>query len=168
MKFKVGDKVRIRKDLKASQEFRKFYIDEDMLKYRGKIATIKEIDLYGAYRIDLDDTSWCWTEKMLEPLGKFFKKLPNNFTGTIEIENGYIIEKEILDEEEKKYLSAVIKPFKDRVISICKGVNCVDFYYILIKLKEDIILFPDFEKGTMYNGMEEEKIYTLKELGLDE
>ena len=60
------------------------------------------------------------------------------------------------------------RPFKNRVISICKSVNSVGFYYILIKLKKDIILFPDFEKDTMYNGMKENKDYTLKELGLDE
>ena len=166
MKFKVGDKVRIRKDLKASQEFRKFYIDEDMLKYRGKIATIKEIDLYGAYRIDLDDTSWCWTEKMLEPLGKFFKKLPNNFTGTIEIENGYIIEKEILDEEEKKYLSAVIKPFKDRITYIRKVRGSMEF--IEINVKHEIINLPYFKANAMYKGMKLNEEYTLKELGLDE
>ena len=27
---------------------------------------------------------------------KFFKKLPNNFTGTIEVENGYIVQKKNL------------------------------------------------------------------------
>ena len=96
----------------------------------------------------------------------FFKKLPNDYTGTIEVENGYIVEKEILDEEEKEYLSAVIRPFKDRVDYIEKVENILE--YIAIDLNNERLSFPFFDKGTMYKGMELNKKYTLKELGLDE
>lgn len=81
----------------------------------------------------------------------------------------------ILDEEEKKYLSAVIKPFRDRVIYIKK----IDMYlgcnknaeYILGELgnKDDVVdtfALPYFPKGNMYKGMETNKKYTLEELGL--
>ena len=81
----------------------------------------------------------------------------------------------VLDEEEKKYLSAVIKPFRDRVIYIKKldvylGCNKYD-EYILGELgnKDDVIdtfALPYFPKGTMYKGMETNKKYTLEELGL--
>lgn len=81
----------------------------------------------------------------------------------------------VLDEEEKKYLSAVIKPFRDRVeyikkIDIYLGCN-KDVEYIFGDLgnKDDAVdafLLPYFPKGTMYKGMETEKKYTLKELGL--
>lgn len=75
--------------------------------------------------------------------------------------------KEILDEQEKEYLSAVIRPFKGRVDYIKKfditGKEC-----ICIRLKNDeYIDFPYFKKGTMYKGMYRGKKYTLKELGLD-
>lgn len=82
---------------------------------------------------------------------------------------------DILDEEEKKYLSAVIKPFRDRVIYIKKidiylGCN-KDAEYIFGDLGNendavDAFLLPYFPKGTMYKGMETEKKYTLEELGL--
>ena len=73
---------------------------------------------------------------------------------------------EILDEAEKKYLSDVIRPFKDKIKTICK-ISAPDDEFISIKLKGDVSMdFPDFEKGTMYKGMKEYKEYTLKELGL--
>ena len=77
----------------------------------------------------------------------------------------------ILDEEEKKYLSAVIKPFRKEETTIMKRkeYSGCEFVRIAIEWKEgsiDYIEFPSFEKGTMYKGMELNKEYTLEELGL--
>lgn len=82
---------------------------------------------------------------------------------------------DILDEEEKKYLSAVIKPFRDRV----KYIKKIDMYlgcnkdaeYIFGELGNendvvDAFSLPYFPEGTMYKGMETDKKYTLEELGL--
>lgn len=82
----------------------------------------------------------------------------------------YEVEKEILDEEEKKYLSTVIKPFKNNVLYIVKVYNLYNDYQQLltIALKGDrFIQFPSFEKDTMYKGMIPNRYYTLKELGLE-
>lgn len=82
----------------------------------------------------------------------------------------YEVEKEILDEEERKYLSAVIKPFKKNVLYIVKVYNLYNDYQQLltIALKGDrFIQFPSFEKDTMYKGMIQNRYYTLKELGLE-
>ena len=72
---------------------------------------------------------------------------------------------EILTEKEKAYLSAVIKPFiKDiKYIRKSEGINKQCLY---IKIKNDYLTFPMFDKNTMYNGMELDKSYTLEELGL--
>lgn len=73
--------------------------------------------------------------------------------------------REILDEKEKEYLRAVIKPFRDRVKCIQKSYN--NFYeYITICLIGERVPLPYFKKGTMYKGMEKNKEYTLEELGL--
>ena len=77
----------------------------------------------------------------------------------------------ILDEEERKYLSAVIKPFRKEETTIMKRkeYSGCEFVRIAIEWKEgsiDYIEFPSFEKGTMYKGMELNKEYTLEELGL--
>lgn len=82
------------------------------------------------------------------------------------------LQKPILTEKEKQYLEAVLKPFKDRIMRICKIAYydnnnmfclCIDFFD-----EQSPIYFPYFEPGTMYNGMETDKKYTLEELGLFE
>lgn len=77
----------------------------------------------------------------------------------------------ILDEEEKAYLSAVIKPFRDRVVAIAKHswrTNTDDNEYIKIRFNESVgsLIFPCFEKGTMYKNMRKDVEYSLKNLDL--
>lgn len=73
---------------------------------------------------------------------------------------------EILDEEEKKYLADVIRPFKDKIESICKLMG-FGKEFISIHLKNgESINFPYFKKGTMYKGMKVKKQYTLEKLEL--
>ena len=84
-----------------------------------------------------------------------------------------IEEPDILDEVEKRYLRAVIKPFRDRVISIRKNFDVFkDAYSIFIYIKSTMeigkvesIGLPFF-KNNMYMGMEHTTNYTLEELGL--
>lgn len=79
----------------------------------------------------------------------------------------------ILDEAEKEYLKAVIKPFKKHVKTIMKAKQVATLYAITIDIEEKynyetFLQFPPFEKSSeMYKGMELGKEYTLKELGLD-
>jgi hypothetical protein len=76
--------------------------------------------------------------------------------------------KPILDDEEKEYLNAVIRPFKNRISNIVKKNFDSEKSYIVIHINSESFYFPYFKKGTMYEGMEADKQYTLKELGLDE
>lgn len=72
----------------------------------------------------------------------------------------------ILDDEEKEYLSAVIKPWREKVISIIK-IRVNEDYFISIRLKNgEKVNLPWFKKDTMYKGMKLKKEYTLEELGL--
>lgn len=77
-------------------------------------------------------------------------------------------EAQILDDEEKEYLSAVIKPFRDKVKYMLKNSYNEEFISIVLEDKErrEYFNFPYFKKGTMYKGMEINKRYTLEELGL--
>lgn len=82
-----------------------------------------------------------------------------------------IVKIPILDDIEKEYLSAVIKPFRNEVYFIVK-VQHEDSEYIAINYRDKFssdkfyIHLPSFKKGTMYKGMEDCKHYTLEELGL--
>ena len=78
------------------------------------------------------------------------------------------MKKEILDEAEKRYLRAVIRPFKDKVTYIEK-TNGWNGYYISIRIKDDdSVGLPYFRSNKMYKGMEIDKEYSVKELGLYE
>lgn len=77
--------------------------------------------------------------------------------------------KDILDKEEKEYLSAVIKPFRNKVLGISKtrGIFEEKEESIVIVLKTgENIPFPYFKTNTMYKKMEPSRLYTLEELGL--
>lgn len=80
---------------------------------------------------------------------------------------------DILNKEEKEYLSAVIKPFRNKVKNIIKFSCAMNSHsYIEIVYDNDTwgkdmaIVMPPFKKDTMYKNMELGKKYTLKELGL--
>lgn len=77
---------------------------------------------------------------------------------------------QILDDVERKYLGAVIKPFRDRVEYIVKRESCVEhsekFIYIECKEFYDGFALPCFKSDTMYKNMKKDKEYTLEELGL--
>lgn len=72
--------------------------------------------------------------------------------------------KPILTEEERDYLTVVIKPFRNKIRYIKKTGYGEE--YIEIKLDGDYALLPSYEEGRTYEGMEKEKSYTLEELGL--
>lgn len=64
MKYKVGDKVRIREDLVVDEFQGKYMFINNMNKYKGKEATITKV--YSKF-YDLDiGKNYCWTDEMLE------------------------------------------------------------------------------------------------------
>lgn len=194
MKFKVGDRVRIRTDLKIFEKYGSQYFVRDMKQHEGKIAIITRVfDDY--YFINLD--SFYWTDEMLKPcdavltisqlqseIDKLSNKVQKEYSNVISNRDkvNYLKEqlkqlkelskkeknKPILDDAEKEYLKNVIKPFKSRIKYISKETAYMDDYYIHIDLGNDDIALPFFKKETMYKGMKADKEYTLKELGLDE
>lgn len=174
-KFKVGDKVRI----KSIEEIRRIdkglygIHEEDLNKMQGKVYTIESIECNGnTCRLLEDIISYIFKFDYLEKVDTFYKTLPNDYSGKLTIEKGQVIEKEdkkeILDEVEKEYLRAVIKPFREKINHISKYAECDNnFEFIYIGLKSgDTMAFPNFKKDTMYKGMEPNKDYTLEELGL--
>lgn len=79
---------------------------------------------------------------------------------------------DILDKEEKEYLSSVIKPFRHRIAYIVKMLD-------LFKNREKIVIYyrncynvikcfelPEFKSELMYKNMRIAQSYTLEDLGL--
>lgn len=217
MKFKVGDKVKIKENL-SCKKYGAMYFTSLMRRYRGKEAKITYISPDGDFcHLDIDSGSWGWSEDMLEPytskiakkdlrdgdycvfkngdkaikignyigthnavvpLREYNNKLEHNFNprrDIIRIDRPTEYETiykndEILDSTEKKYLAAVIAPFRDKIKNIAKIDEDNGKQYICIchygGLYTEKITLPYFKSGTMYVGMKSDKEYTLKELGL--
>lgn len=72
MKYKVGSRVRVRKDIKCG----KYYlmedgiegdcVTEDMLELCGKVVTISYAD--GKYKVKEDDGGFWWVDGMFDTL----------------------------------------------------------------------------------------------------
>ena len=67
MRYKVGDYVTIREDLKAGEGL-SLYINPKMLKYAGQTYRVKSIVFEDRYVLELPyaDHEWHWTDDMLE------------------------------------------------------------------------------------------------------
>ncbi len=184
MKFKVGDKVKVRKDLENG-----YFSITNLKQYqKNKVFTISRVFEDKTYFLLEDKRKWWFSEDMLIPVEeekeeiilKGVKKHNAIYEMELPEENNYIWcdlrddkiiigfqekEKEILDEIEKEYLRAVIKPFRDKVKYIKKNHSNTG-EYITICVFGEFVNFPYFRKGKMYKNMINDKKYSLEELGL--
>lgn len=78
-----------------------------------------------------------------------------------------IYDPRILDDAERRYLEGVIRPLPN--VSYIKKVETPSKQYEYINvwfMDGELTNFPRFKAGTMYEGMEPNREYTLEELGL--
>lgn len=75
MKYKVGDKVRIRKDLISGTWFRDCLVTRDMCEMGGKEAVIKMVRS-RSYLLSTKGTDWSWTDEMLEDVNEEAEETP--------------------------------------------------------------------------------------------
>ena len=200
MRYKVGDKVKVRKDLVADKDYGGYDFVSSMEKFKGEIVTIESVD-GNHYNIEEDESEfkYDWVDEMLEPIkvvtnwDKVKEELNlEDFVKHSEICsaihrvrkenncNGWSCEEcrkwikqpykepSILDDAEKEYLRAVIKPWRKRIISIKVNIFDEDSEYISIKIKDDALStsLPTFKEGAMYKGMIRGMEYTLEDLDL--
>lgn len=70
MRYKVGDKVRVRSDLEESETYGDQTFVKQMEKYKGKLVTISEEHPRFYYIKEDKDENWCWTDEMFEGLAE--------------------------------------------------------------------------------------------------
>lgn len=68
MKYKVGDKVKVRENLIHGEKYggMTFYMDG----WKGKVVTISLVDSLGCYEIAEDEDKWAWTDEMFEGIAE--------------------------------------------------------------------------------------------------
>lgn len=98
MKFKVGDRVKVRKDLVNGKVYGKYIFINKMEKYKGKIVTIKAI-FTNFYEIEEDRGAWYWTDEMFENKKQYtYEDLKKSPIGTkLTFENGKFLIKDEKD-----------------------------------------------------------------------
>lgn len=142
------------------------------MNYMKQVAQLLSVELGEEFMIDCARAKHRITERGLE----FFSEVNDAWLlDCLTLNNllcgEYEIVKPILADEEKEYLSAAIKPFRDCIKYITK-YDLPDYEYIVIeyydKLTEEKceMFFPCFEKDAMYKGMQLYEKYKLEELGL--
>ena len=71
-KFKVGDKVKVRKGLAVDKSYGGVRCNHTMARMGGEVLTINRIaDSY----YDVDEYGFCWSDEMLEPVEKTLDNL---------------------------------------------------------------------------------------------
>ena len=84
MNYKIGQKVRVKKNLKGNSYYGSptLYFANEMEKYRGKVFTIIKITKKDHYRLGSGDLpnikEWLWNDDMLEPNNSSLKDLIEN------------------------------------------------------------------------------------------
>ena len=68
MKYKVGDKVRVRRNLKDGLEYGGVYCNCSMVTLGGKVVTIRRVSTAGIGAYKLYEYDWWWSDEMLEPI----------------------------------------------------------------------------------------------------
>ena len=145
----------------------------------SEVAKLLGVELGEEFKIDGDGLPWKSFKYKLDEEGLIFweedcqkwlgsEGLSCLLTGKAKIVK---LPKQILTDSEKRYLSNVIEPFRDRVKYITRTENSLGEYIAIHSRlytgwRSDVTLLPEFEKGAMYKGMEINKRYTLEELGL--
>ena len=84
------------------------------------------------------------------------------------------VEEKILDEDEKRYLKNIVRPFRNKITYIRKQQFDDIYEYITITYQEKdygttrerYIYLPNFRADTMYTGMSLNHHYTLADLGI--
>ena len=143
------------------------------MNYMEQIAKMLDVEINEEFKIEGhdDNLKFKFTEnRFLQSYGDVYGWVDSISIMTVLEGRAKIIKlpKPILTDEEKKYLSYVIKPFREDVLKISK------FKSKVLKNKEVIgfetpngfMIFPPFEKDKMYKNMELNKAYTLDDLGL--
>jgi hypothetical protein len=135
MKYKVGDKVKIKEKLVPGERYGEYLFISTMKESLGKEATITEILRNESYCINLDGGDWYWTDEMLEDVVE--KQVP--------LTNGDLVRviKSTLSEEKKKYIGKEYEIKDIRTDRYSYRLDGIDFFWFS---KEELELVEALEK----------------------
>lgn len=170
MKYKAGDKVRVRSDLEKHKEYGGWYASEGMAKMRGEIVTIREVK---SSSYELEENDFRWTDGMLEGLAEelvaeeAFKTLGDMCArgckacelGKLVKESGYLLCWDYGIEHSDK----VVEILKQRKKEHEKKEVETEFTWCVLIIEADTHTLKHEEKvGTDFKSMDAKKAEILK------
>ena len=142
MRFKVGDKVRVKDYLEVDEMYGDLYFGDYMEHFRGQIVTISEVyDYY--YCIEEDNCEMGWNDEMLEPINKIESKKTESEEIKMEQNNNKL-------EQLKAEFEGLVKQYKIEMETFQTNFNTK-----LEELKKEI----ENEKNKKKPFIEEEQKY---------
>ena len=141
--------------------------------YIEQIAKMLDVEINEEFKIEGYDDNMRFkftSNAFLQSCGDGWWSSSNSIMCVLEGDRKLIkLPKFVLTDEEKEYLSYVIKPFRNEIDYIYKcSTYRGEKEYIAISFKKITrdMFFPEYPTGTMYKGMIRNKEYSLDELGL--
>lgn len=67
MEYKIGDVVRIKDSIQAGEKYGECDVTQPMLKFRGAVDTIVDIDIDGDFYLADKNNPYSWHKDMIEP-----------------------------------------------------------------------------------------------------
>lgn len=120
MKYKVGDKVRIRKDLVMGGNYGDSVAVDDMVDMGGNVVTIERVGNLGYY-IEEDPDGYCWTDEMFEPVEEMEMSVEEAIKAFTEICGSYMCVKCPIGNIDKDLNCKEIKMYNtEKVVEVLK------------------------------------------------
>ena len=126
--FKVGDKVKIRKDLVAGKVYGGVDFIPPMVEFLDKEATITDKDYDGDFSLDIDDEDFYWSAEMFEYKTE---SKPETLTDVM---------KETVSESEVLRLSKAVIEYENIVHELESEVDYYETKYIDLVEKYNVLV----------------------------
>lgn len=184
MKYKIGDRVKVRSDLTSSKLYDGYGVVNKMIRKRKKIVTITVVHV-GYYEINED--TFCWTDQMFEGLAEdeltaeeaiilYSKMCGSRVCEKCKLyeennETGFACRKfmrehpdkviEVLKDYEKKEIETEIVDLIRVMKEVCDDKTCI--YAYEIDVNKENINDKMRELVKEYSGKQDSKIYAKYE-----
>jgi hypothetical protein len=158
MKYKVGDKVRVRKDLSIDEDYGIVYCDVEMAKMAGTVVTINKITNTGLYQIKEDSEKYFWTEKMFEGLANEAPSIAKRINDKHNILNGLFNSDGSVDGEK------LMEKLSNQDNDMAKGSHYEKSAMQPLEVSQVLLTKEQFEGTLLFNIIK----YRMRKKGQDE